>query len=514
MGYNRGGTLRGNFPSWRDPGRLGLMTEETKKQSGAYYTPPEVVRVLVGWAVRGKTDRLLDPSCGDGRFVAAHSHTVGIEQDADAVQSVRQRAPKAVIHEGDFFAWANNAHERFDAAVGNPPFIRYQRFSGDVRNRALQLCSRLGAPFTALTSSWAPFLVVAASLLRPGGRMAFVVPAEVGHATYAEPLLRYLFDHFGHVEFVAIRERIFSDLSEDVWLLFADRFGESTAEVYLRTADSLRRYIEAPVKAERVSSDDWRRWNFRLRPFLLPSNVRDTYQRILGHPSTKKLADVARVGIGYVTGANDFFHLRPSEAAQRRIPTAVLHPAVRNGRMLVGATITKAVVAAWLRHDEPVLLLRLSPGQSVPVSVQRYLDIPEGRDARSTYKCRNRDPWYCVPDIIVPDAFLSYMSGDGPTLVSNAAGCVGTNSVHTVRLNGKLGITELRRLWSSVLTRLSCEVEGHPLGGGMLKVEPGEAQRAALAPAHVVSKKDAAVLAEGIASMRRWRHYGGKQEQS
>ena len=29
----------------------------------------------------------------------------------------------------------------------------------------------------------------------------------------------------------------------------------------------------------------------------------------------------------------------------------------------------------------------------------------------------------------------------------------------------------------SSLTRLSCEMEGHPLGGGMLKLEPTEAER-------------------------------------
>jgi adenine-specific DNA-methyltransferase len=27
------------------------------------------------------------------------------------------------------------------------------------------------------------------------------------------------------------------------------------------------------------------------------------------------------------------------------------------------------------------------------------------------------------------------------------------------------------------MTALSCEIEGHPLGGGMLKIEPGEAAR-------------------------------------
>ena len=51
---------------------------------------------------------------------------------------------------------------------------------------------------------------------------------------------------------------------------------------------------------------------------------------------------------------------------------------------------------------------------------------------REAYKCRNRDPWYAIPDVRVPDAFLSYMSGRRPVLVRNDAECVCTNSLHAV----------------------------------------------------------------------------------
>ena len=65
-----------------------------------------------------------------------------------------------------------------------------------MRKRALRLYAGPGAEFSGLTASWASFLVAAASLLKPGGRMAFVVPAAIGHAPYAAPLLDYLVGHF------------------------------------------------------------------------------------------------------------------------------------------------------------------------------------------------------------------------------------------------------------------------------------------------------------------------------
>jgi adenine-specific DNA-methyltransferase len=151
---------------------------------------------------------MLDPSCGDGRFLMWHRSSVGVEQDQKASAIAHERAPWSLIHERDFFIWADKTEERFECAAGNPPFIRYQRFAGDVRARALTLSARLGVTFTALTSSWAPFLVVTASLLKPGGRLAFVVPAEIGHCQYAPPLIRYFLGHFKTLHLIAVQHKI------------------------------------------------------------------------------------------------------------------------------------------------------------------------------------------------------------------------------------------------------------------------------------------------------------------
>jgi hypothetical protein len=189
-------------------------------------------------------------------------------------------------------------------------------------------------------------------------------------------------------------------------------------------------------------------------------------------------------------------------------PQRCLQPAVRNARCLPDQTLTPKVVRAWLRQDRPVLLLRLRPEDELPDSVLVYLDSAAGREARESYKCRHRKPWYVVPDVRVPDGFLSYMSGEGPSLVANPAACVCTNSLHAVHLKNGGEFTELQRLWRHPLTQLSCEVEGHPLGGGLLKLEPGEAARVVLPPpGRAWSQRDLDLLQCGIETLRRWRHY-------
>ena len=216
-------------------------------------------------------------------------------------------------------------------------FIRYQRFAGAVRKRALSLCADNGVFFSSLTASWAPFLVGAASLLRPGGRMAFVVPAEIGHAGYAAPLIEYLSRSFRIVHFVAIQNSVFSELSQDVWLLFADGYGDSTEHLSLTTWTSFRKCARPPRPNATLSLLEWRNWSNRLRPFILPKETLDLYQHLAAGESTLRLGTVAQVGIGYVTGANDFFHLRPSVAKSLQIPDRFLVPTVRNGRSLPAA---------------------------------------------------------------------------------------------------------------------------------------------------------------------------------
>lgn len=478
------------------------------KDSGAFYTPEYAVGSLVSWAVRKPSDRLLDPACGDGRFVALHANSVGVEQDVSAAAAARARAQTSLIHNGDFFTWASSAGDRFDCAAGNPPFIRYQKFNGGVRQKALEFCNAHGARLSCLSSSWAPFIVATATLLRPGGRLAFVVPAEIGHATYSQTVLEYLASRFSLVHIVAVQRRIFPNLSEDCWLLYAEGYGGSTDGFGFSQLTQFGFMPDRPRVDQRVSVSDWRRWGCRLRPFLLSPAARSLYREIAENRTALHLSDIADVGIGYVTGANDFFHLRPSEASKTGISGRWLHPSVRSGKYLPRRAVTERTVQDWISNDAPVLLLKVPATSRLPATVRAYLDSPAGKEARRSYKCRARHPWYAVPDVRVPRAFLSYMSTDRPALVANEAGCVCTNAVHAVHFKRNLSVKRLQTTWNRPLTQLSCELEGHPLGGGLLKLEPREAGRVVVADRGIQSRRDERLVKQSIQTLQAWRHRG------
>jgi hypothetical protein len=157
-----------------------------------------------------------------------------------------------------------------------------------------------------------------------------------------------------------------------------------------------------------------------------------------------------------------------------------------------------------------MLLLRLPRTKDLPGSIARYLDSDAGRKAREGYKCRNRAPWYSVPDVQVPDFVLTYMAGLEPQLVRNDAGVTCTNTVHSVRITNPSMAERVLPSWGSPLVQLSCELEGHPLGGGMLKLEVKEAARVLFSDS--ASRHERANLRDvrqGVADLRRWRHYAG-----
>ena len=227
--------------------------------------------------------------------------------------------------------------------------------------------------------------------------MAFVVPASIGHAPYAAPLLDYLVRRFDTIRVVAIRSKLFPQLSEDCWLLLAEGFGGATSEILFTPVEDLGVSDTIPPadgECVNVPVGEWRHvWNRRLRPYLLKDRLRSLYREVAARADAMRFGVMASVGIGYVSGANDFFHLRPSDAHKWSIPDAFLFPTVRTSRVLPSCELTTGVVDAWRQADDPMLLLCIPRDADLPASVVKYLDSEAGHRVRERYKCRNREPW-------------------------------------------------------------------------------------------------------------------------
>jgi len=475
------------------------------KQLGAYYTHPQVADFLVGWAVRSRSDRVIDPSFGGGVFLRAAAERIralrgdpsstvyGIELDHTTFQATAQATATHVFRENlrqdDFFSSASGLQGAFQAVVGNPPFIRYQQFAGAARERAIALMRTHNVHLSELASSWASFVIGSSLLLRRNGRLAMVVPMEICHASYGLSVLSYLCRSFGSLQFLSFEEPLFPELNQDTLLLLADVRGGRAAEIrwrHFRNLQCLHSLTPARPFIPRtriLDANQICQGEQRLITQFLPPRAKDLYAELRQLKSVVALGSIAEVGIGYVTGGNDFFHLSATDLKQWEIPPSLLRRAVCRGRALSGLRFTTSDWSRAYIAGDAANLLELPCTGSIPPNVMRYLRFGESNGVHLGYKCRSRTPWYHVPHVYKADGFLTYMSGLSPRLVANDADSVAPNTLHIVRMRNTspLDAHRLAATWQTSLTQLSAEVEGHAMGGGLLKLEPREAARVLIA---------------------------------
>lgn len=217
-------------------------TPTVRKARGAFFTPRAVVEFIADWALREAEDSVLEPSAGDAEFLVAATQRLrtlgnpepvvhGVEIHAHSAKvgrrRVREAGGRAQIRVSDFFLV--DPKPAYTAAVGNPPYIRYQDWTGPARTRSREAALRAGVALTGLASSWAAFVVHTALFLKDGGRMGLVLPAELLSVNYAAPVRRFLFDSFARLELVMFDQQIFPEAEADVVLLLADGYQQGPA---------------------------------------------------------------------------------------------------------------------------------------------------------------------------------------------------------------------------------------------------------------------------------------------
>ena len=478
----------------------------SNKERGAYYTDSVIACFIMRWVIAAGNDTVLDPSFGDGSFLEAATERVrqlggdsrnqvyGVEIDETAVQRYLRRRPDDIdlqnLWNRNFFEVGLGDLPQVDAVVGNPPFVRYQRFTGRSREIALLRARHAGVRLSNLASSWAPFLVYAVQFIKPSGRLAMVAPVELTHAAYARPVLRYLHNSFKSIRIVTFAKPLFPALSEATLLILAEGRGQAPETMTLHDlpgpVDLAELWLGEKALPEGISVNasliaDGQE---RLLHYLLPQSIRELYAKLRNRQDVRPLGALADVGIGYVTGDNSFFHVDQSKVASFGIPDGFLRPAVRSGSHLSGLRFLGSDWEQLRDAGEANQLVSIPAESALPRSLVEYLESGVQSGIPTHYKCRIRQPWYSVPHVYQADCFLTYMSGAQPKLVANEADAVAPNALHIVRLLDRprpLSALALSALWQTSLTALSCEMEGHALGGGMLKLEPSEAEKVAVA---------------------------------
>lgn len=473
-------------------------TPELRKARGAFFTPESITRYVSNWAIRDANDTVLEPSAGDAAFLVEavrRLHELGVkvphvdgveihEHSARTAQSrVKEAGGSASIDVSDFFTV--NPESRYTAVIGNPPFIRYHDFSGDARTISRAAALKAGVSLTALASSWAAFAIHSALFLKPGGRMGLVLPAELLSVNYASAVRQFLFDRFRSVELVLFSEQVFPEAEADVVLLLADGFDEgptSHATIYQAQDAEALETLGGPLTWE--PADPSGKWTG-----LLVAPEAESPLRILREAgSFTNLETWGDTTLGMVTGNNRYFALSPARVKElgltRKDLVRLSPPGSAHLREL---ELSRSAMTRLGKRGKATWMFR--PSDSPSVASRAYIDVGHVAGVDEAYKCRVRNPWYRVPLLPPADLLLTCMNADTPRLTTNTVGAHHLNSVHGVYL-----VEELRDLGRELLpiaslnslTLLNAEMVGRSYGGGILKLEPREADIWGVpAPEHV-----------------------------
>lgn len=470
-----------------------IALESKQKLRGGFYTEQAIANFLVKWVKTIRPQTILEPSCGDGAFLQAlesqklkQLEKIAIcELDEEEVAKAqgRTRLPVDFVA-ADFLRWyllKGQDGSPFDAVLGNPPFIRYQYLPTEQQQLAEKIFSMLYLRFTKHTNAWVPFVVASLKLLRPGGRLAMVIPSEIFHIPHAQSLRSYLADQCSRILLLDPKELWFSDTLQGTVLLMAEKKilpalkcqGVAVlSDVNKQTLDGNPEdlFQNASYTNGDTISGKW-------MPVFLNSRERLLLAACRENPAVKRFEDVASVDVGIVTGANKFF-LVPDHTVDKFQLHDWAHPMFGRSDHVDGLVYSAADHESNKKTGLPAnfLWFREAELRNMPANVAEYINLGLNEKLQNRFKCRTRKCWYEVPSVYASPIAMLKRAHNYPRLVLNQAEAYTTDTAYRIRPTGMKPESLVLGFVNS-LTCLTAELEGRHYGGGVLELVPSEIER-------------------------------------
>lgn len=478
-----------------------IANETAQKLRGGYYTPEDLATFLCEWVLEINPRRVLEPSCGDGVFFSAlraagappQLSVTGFELDDDEAAKAKKRAKevglqRSKVHGSDFLGWALEKTSApdcdFDAVVGNPPFVRYQYLPKPFQVKAEQVFHELGLPFTKHTNAWVPFILASMRKLRPGGRLAMVVPAEIIHVMHAQSLRSYLGRECRRLVIIDPKALWFAGTLQGAVLLLAEKRKNSSEKaeglgIYeVRNREFLQlkpgRIFEGQLAINgKTVAGKWTR-------ALLDKETRDLLDEVDCHPEVYHFSDVANVDVGIVTGANKFFLVSDDVISKHGLERWA-NPMFGRSEHCPGIIYDSKQHASNAKAGYPTNFLWFTDQEPLKhARAKSYIESGEAENLHTRYKCRIRSPWFAVPSVYATDIGMLKRSHDLPRLILNKVGAYTTDTAYRIRTRMGISAEKLVACFINSLTALSAELEGRHYGGGVLELVPSEIEKLVL----------------------------------
>jgi adenine-specific DNA methylase len=481
---------------------MKLITEASaEKLRGGFYTPEQIAEFILRWGINGSKDfDILEPSCGDGVFLEQlqknklkYNSITAVElEEKEAKKSEKINLKNKQIINADFHTYCNNTLQRFDLIVGNPPYIRYQFFNRQQQVEAEDIFIKAGLTYSKLTNAWVSFVVGSSLLLKEkGGKIGFVLPAEILQVSYAQQLRNFLAHFYNKINIISFEKLVFPDIQQEVVLLLCEKNetkSHNIEHIELRDASELKKLDFAILKSPKKKIDfKSNKWTF----YFLEQEEINFLETIAKKRNIATLGKFANVEVGITTGSNDFFTVPLSTVEEYDLQDYA--------KPMVGRSVqVNSVVFTgkdWQNNKfskakAHLLVFPESQKLNKKNGAVKYIAHGESLGIHKGYKTGIRNDWFVVPSLKISDALFIRRNNLYPRLIINEAEAYTTDTMHRVFVKPNIDIKALTASYYNSLSLAFTEVSGRSHGGGVLELMPNEAERVLL-PYH---KDNAALL--------------------
>lgn len=407
-----------------------LRPRSERRSLGLFYTPPEIVRAMVGWVLARAPERVVDPGCGSGRFAIEVVRRVDgldvVAVDIDPIATLACRANLAVLGarsarvlNGDYVTMEPDRFRGRTAFVGNPPYVRHHRLTPQQKAAAKRLAAELGVRLSGLAGSHVHFLLATLRFGQPGDVGCFITSGEWLNVRYGQVLRDVFLDGLGGQALHLVEPEIATfDDAMTTAVIICFELGSTPRTVRMRTVSSITDLRDLDRGGRAVSKGRLRtaeRW----WPLFTGQGARWRTDRI-------RLGEIVRVTRGAVTGANRFFVLTPAEARRLGLEPYVVPALTSATEVLEAGEVVRAGGRRRVLLDPPAELDLSRPEHR---ALRRYLASGEKQGVADRYVCRHRRPWWRVA-AKAPPVVATYMARQPPAFALNPDGLVIVNVLH------------------------------------------------------------------------------------
>jgi adenine-specific DNA-methyltransferase len=473
------------------PGREAL------REKGQFWTPEWVAEAMVTYVLDGETDHVFDPAAGAGAFLLAAKNVaasrgrvirlLGTELDAAALRQAKEANLTAEDLKGveirDFIL--NAPERRFSAIVANPPYIRHHRINQETKFWLKALTKRItGQVLDGRTGYHVFFFIKALERLAPGGRLAFIMPADTCEGVSAKTLWKWVMGAFRIEAVITFSHEATPFPAVD-----------TNALIFMIAANPPARKL-AWCKCKTVSPNALRNWVERGFPETESSTLSavtreldEGYETGLSRPPQARhvgpvLGDFAKTVRGIATGGNEFFFLTRKQVKNFDIPLEYTVRAVGRTRDIEGDEITPSMLRELEAAGRPTFLLSLDgrPEEEFPPAIRKYLSVGVKLGINKRALMGQRHPWYKMECREIPPFLFAYLGRRNARFIRNRANVVPLTGFLCVyaKATGKDAVEKVWRLLRHPDTQANLHRVAKSYGSGAIKVEPRALERVPL----------------------------------